>query len=238
MTLQELEKQFEPYRNDYGFVSDGKNNIEHNPLFHGFYVALLDRYGLLDTAERNKQAALLGTLVHRLYPGILRSAPWGEKNTNEHSHDNLKAMFWLSKRLAIPYAKDFLYHGRHHGWNWNEDEPNVKEKEGVYERWTGMIAQAQIADGETPTCFRQGWLNGELIIAAKTKRKHIETMTLPYFMCKTLRGYGKWSDLTVEYWRKKGFEKYPHGMGEVFMSWGTSWVKHPFVEHYWGVIDV
>lgn len=236
MKLADLEKQFAPYRNRYGFVS-ADNNRDHNPLFHGFYVALLDRYGLLDDDQRRLEMRRLNSLVHPDYPGILLSAPHGEPNRNEHSHDNLKAMFWLSQRLGMSFAADFLAHGRKHRWNWNADNPNEWDWKGTYQRFGGMIAQAKIAAGEAPS-LGWLWLNGELLLSAHRARGRIERMTLPYFMCKTLRGHHRISDVVIDYWRWKGLQKYPGGIGEVFQSWGGPWRRHPYVEHYWGVLDV
>ncbi len=237
-TLEELDKEFEPFRNDYGFVSDGDLNKDHNPLFHGFYVAIKDRLGLLSRIQIKREKRLLQKLIHPDAPGVLRSAPWEYKNANAHSHDNEKAMFWLSKRLGMPYAADFLKHGRKTGWNYNSDSPREWHPHGQYERFTGMIAQAMIAAGEHPGCFRQTWLYGELFASSYQKRGRTETMTLPYFMCKTIKGFSKQADTAVENWRVKGMQKYPGGLGEVFEGYGPAWHNHPYTKWYAGVIDV
>jgi hypothetical protein len=237
-TIESLEAEFLPYRNAFGFVSDNNGNRSHNPLFHGFYVALLDRYKLLNHEEIKKQKDLLQQLIHPKYPGILLSAPHYLPNTNEHSHDNLKAMFWLSSCLDMNFAANFLEHGRTHDWNWNAEQPDKPDLKGYYGRFGGMIAQAQIAAGEDPSCFSKTWLNGELMLSANAKRGRVEKILLPYFMCKTIRGSGVVANRAVRYWKKKALQKYPGGIGEVFDSWGPAWGGHPYLDHFWGVIDV
>jgi len=236
MLKSDFEALFKLFTNEYGFVSGPDLNKDHNPLFHGFYIDLLDYFGFLDTAERNKQAALMGTLIHRLYPGILRSAPWGKPNANEHSHDNVRAMLWISQKLGMTFAKDFLAHGRTHGWNWNENDPNTWELEGTYWRFAGMIVQARISAGERPGFLEKLVLDAEIYLAAKKKRQHSESMTLPYYMVKTMDP----TDWVVRYWKKKAHAKYPDGLAGVFTDWGADWKsqRHPYADLYKGLINV
>jgi len=238
ITIEELDEEFKPYRNDYGFVSDGRNNLDHNPLFHGFYVSLKARLGLLTKKQIFREKLLIETLIHPEVSGLLRSAPYNRPNSNSHSHDNERAMFWLSKRLGMTYAADFLAHGRETGWNYNSNAPFEWTIDGTYERFTGIITQAMIAAGERPGVYRSAWLILEILGSANTKRQHIETMTLPYFMCKTIRGHNGFIDGACDHWKQKGFKKYPRGIGEVFQSWGGTWETHPYVKWYQGVIDV
>lgn len=231
ITPSQLDEEFEPYRNRFGFISDAFGNLDHNPLFHGFYVALKDRLGFLHASEVQRERNLLNPLIES--PGLLRSAPVGEHNSNPHSHDNQRAMFWLSKRLALSYSKDFLELGRKNAWVFGD----LKKSESYYERFTGMIAQAQISAGERPGCFRQTWLYGELWKSAEKPRSDIENVTLPYFMCKTIEGFNEFADATVKHWRARTLEKYPGGVGEVFDSWGGPWKNHPYVKHFWGVVS-
>jgi len=230
MTIDDIEKIFEPYRNRYGFVSDNKLNRDHNPLFHGFYVYLLDVHGLLDSDEIQKQKDLLQPLIHPKYPGILLSAPYAYPNANKHSHDSLRAMFWLSKRLGMTFAEDFLRHGRTHKWNWNPDNPNLFDKAGTYERYTGMICQAMIAAGEDPPMMPNLWLNLELFISAQKTKGRRERITLPFFMCKTVEKENELFAAVVDYWRKRAIKKYPGGLGEVFETWSSAWTGHPYCE--------
>ena len=239
MTLLEtLDKDMAPYRNKYGFVTDGEGNLDHNPLFHGFYVAIKQRLGLLDVYEINRERKLIQTLIHPEFPGVLMSAPIGGKNSNPYSHDNERAMFWLSKVLNMTYAEDFLKHGRKTGWNYNSLVPWIWSLEGQYERFPGMLSQAMISKGEKLGLVSNVLLHAEILGSAYKERKDIENMTLPYFMCKTIKDYSWYSEKTVSYWQEKGYKKYPGGMGEVFHSWGGSWKSHPFVKYYHGIIDV
>ncbi len=247
-TLEQIEEEFAPYRNRYGFVSAGGDH-GHNTLFHAFYVNLLDRYKLLNLATTKKEIQLFNTLIDPKYPGILRSAPVGFPNANPHSHDSLKGAFWLCHKLKdysrrfypvgqINFAKDFLNHGRLHKWNWNPKDPNKFDLHGTYWRFPGMIAQAQVAAGETPHPFNKYWLYAELALSAKKSKGRIERMTLPFWMCKTIKGISPMADMFVGHWRENAYRKYPGGMGEVFESWGGPWKTHPFTKHYAGLFDV
>ena len=216
-TLKSLDMEMGPHRNAYDCVSGGGNK-DHNQLFHAPYVALKERYGLLDEEQKERERILFDKFLHPGYPGLLRSAPQGYRNANPHSHDNEKAALWLATAIDHPYAKDFLAHGRATGWHYNSEDPELIVIEGTYERFTGMIAQAQIAAGEKPGCFRSTWLNGELLLSASRGKGRLERMFLPYWMCKTVNHHTVILTATCENWKSRGFKKYPGGMGEVWQS--------------------
>ena len=124
---------------------------------------------------------------------------------------------------------------------------------GIFERFTGVIAQAQIAAGETPSCFRQIWLTGELWHSASKSRGKIENIMLPYWMCKTVKGHNEYLTASVAHWIKKAYEKYPGGFGELISSWGgmmgvwarhptlstaTKTVAHPYIKHFKGLFNI
>ena len=200
-------------------------------------MALLDRLGFLDTAERNRQAALLSTLIHPEYPGLLRSAPWGFHNQNVHSHDNLKAMFWLSKRLGMTFAHDWLTHGRKKGWNWNSEEPKRWQKNGTYWRFFGMIGQAMLAAGEHPDVLHMTALKGELLYGGTFQPKgRAEAVYLPYFMAKTLRGHDVSGNLIIDRWKARQMKLYPRGLTGALIHYG--WKDHAYHRWYEGVLDV
>ena len=236
--LIEIEIEFGPYMNRHGFITAG-GDVDHSPLFHGFYVALLDRLNLLDYKEKIRQQRLLKTLIHPYYPGILLSAPFGSgPNSNEHSHDNVKAMLWMSKRLGMSFAADFLEHGRRHNWNWNADDPEKFDSSGSYGRFGDMIGQAMLAAGEDPPEFYRAWLYAKILYGSMQRKGRVERVTLPYFQCKTMRGEGSIANLLIDRWRNKKMEMYPGGIGEVFDKWGGPWKGHPYVKWYQGIIDV
>lgn len=232
-TVKELEKQFAPYENRYGFFTAG-GDIDHIPLFHGFYLLILDKYELLDEAEIRKQRKLMSKLIHPEYPGLIMPRPKVGQRGNDYSHDTHKAMIWISKRLGMSFAKDFLVHGRSHGY-WNPINPREFNVRGIYWRFPGMIAQAQIASGEA--ALLAPWLYAELFAASFTgKHKRVEKVTLPVFMCKTIEDYGPIAHLTVKRWRSVKSKAYPGGLGEVLQQWGGPWRDSPYVEHLWGTI--
>jgi hypothetical protein len=237
LLIREIQKEFGPYRNKYGFVSAG-GDFAHNPIFHGFYIALLQRLGLLTEQQKRIQKVLMQKLIHPDYPGILLGAPYGQKNSNKFSHDNHKAMFWISKTLGMSFAQDFLDHGRKHAWNYNPDHPEKFTLYGAYGRNGEMIAQAQIAAGENPGFMMGAWLTVHMYHAAIQRRKHIEPMTLPYYIAKTVNGHNGFISLACNYWRSQGLKKYPGGMGEVLDHWGGPWKGHPYVKYYDKVIDI
>jgi hypothetical protein len=230
VTVKQLERDFAPYKNRYGYFTAG-GDVDHIPLFHGFYLLILDHYGLLSEAEIHKQRKLMSRLIHPQYPGILMPNPEIGKGGNWFSHDTHKAMFWISQRLGMSFAKDFLMHGRNHGHNWNPINPGEFHARGTYWRFPIMIAQAKIAAGESLNPFHWFWLNAELLLGATKGTTRVEKVTLPVFICKTVE-----PRVSVDIWRKSRLKVYPGGLGEVLQKWGGPWKDSPYVDHLWGVV--
>lgn len=237
MTLAQIKSDFAPYVNKYGFTTCG-GDTQHQPLFHGFYLLALEKYRLLDKKEELNQKVLFETLIHPDWPGVLLPQPYKKlhRNPNWWSHDTHKAMLWASKRFGMTFAKDFLAHGRTFNWDWNPVRPGTTSPKmrGRYDRFPSMIAQAQIAAGESPTFFNKTWLYAEHFFPAGRHRR-LEKFFLQVFIMRTLEGYSPIGDLVVQRWRSVKKKAYPGGLGEVLTKYGKWWKESPFIDHCWGI---
>jgi len=228
ITLSSIDKKFASWRNADGLVSPDR---DHQPLFHGFYLLVLEKHGLLSQA-RDANVKLLSQLIHPEFPGLLLPRP-GRAVGNLFSHDTHRAMVWAAHTLAMPFAKDFLDHGTNH----NPAHPKKWAMRGTYWRFPSLWAAAHIAARRPPHPNYWALAYNEMWLAGRTGySRRVEKVTLGVFNCRTLSGVDSHMDRVVYQWQKKKLLAYPGGLGEVLQNWGGPWRNSPFVDELWGVI--
>ncbi len=257
VTIEEIEKEFELRRSGSGFVNHSGGWMQNDALFHAFYVDILHREGLLTKVEKLKQRILYMQLIKK--PGLLMRNPDG--SGGQESHDNTKATLYISKLLGMDYHKDFLKYGRENGateyntkkkkWRYafyvlrflsrgkvkyvynTQSEENLWNESAYHGRFQGMLAQAQILNGENPPWWRLVYLAGSFVLAAHSP-KSVEAKTLLYWVYKSVQGHSKIVDWAISYWKKKVSEQNPRKMADVWRGYG--WADHPYETKYF--VDV
>lgn len=237
-TLEQMENEFSRHLNRYGYSTMG-GDVDHIPLFHGFRILAEDYHNHLSESRRKFHRQMLEKLIHPNYPGILRPRPRdATQGGNWFSHDNHRAMLWASGVLGMSFAKDFIEHGRKHGWNWNPKDPTKKHRSGTYWRFPSLMVQAFVEAGEPVPPIYRALAYYEIKLAARVgKHPRVEKVTLPVF---TYRSILKLNDPDINEqilrWKTTKLKAYPGGLGERLEKWGGPWRKSPHAKYLWDVI--